>query len=358
MVVTCFLTRLRWGAIAVVALVTVACNLIGSPFPQFVAHTDRAADLSGPIRGIQDGRPLVRYTLRTISASGGTFDRSRVLLLVEPFDAGDSDFTYRGKLLVFDPDLNLLATAAPSSSLDTFGRPFAYGHDGRILVSNSILTTDGTPQARIDLHGFDGPAIIDAGRTIVFSLSPGTSSGYQIEWSAYDSSGGAAPRAWVNVASGSFPIIPTAEQPPSPARDDGYQILGAVRSDEGEVTFLLSEPSRQRIVAARPNIAAIVGGSLNSLVSGANAFPVTVTADRPLDVYIGASGFFLRLRDGWFERHSWNPSGPLNYQGKPRIFGDRFFDRNYTFLLGASVANRYMYRFDPTSLILTRYTQW
>ena len=352
-VVPRFLTRLRWGALTAVALVTVACDLIGSPFPRFIAHTDRAVDLSGPIRAIQDGQPSVDYTLRTIATPDGTSGRSRILLLVEPFDPDDSRFNYRGRLLVLDSDLNLLATTAPLNSLDTFGRPFAYGHDGRILVSNSILTSDGTPETRITFRGFDGPAIVDAGRTIVFSLSPaGTSSGYRIEWSAYDSSGGAAPRPWSSVASGSFPIIATTE------RAGGYRILGAVRSDRGEVTFLLSEPSRQRIVAARTDIAAIVAGSLDSLVSDSNAFPVTVTADRPLDVHIDVAGFFLRLRDGWFERHSWNPSGALSYQGKRRNFGDRFFDRNYAFLSGSTATDRYMYRFDPTSRILTRYTQW
>ena len=345
--------RLRWGVIAVVALVTVACDLIGSPFPRFLAHTDRAVDLSGAIRAIQDGRPAADYTLRTISAAGGSFERSRVLLLVEPFDEANPDFGYRGRLLILDPDLNLLATAAPLNSLDTFGRPFAYGHDGRILVSNSILSPEGITEASLDFRGFEGPAIIDAERTIVFSLSPaGAFAGNRIAWSAYDSSGGEVPRAWANVASGSFPIIADAEG------SGGYRILDAVRNEQGEVTFLLSEPSRQRFVAARVEIAAIIDRSLDSLVSGADAFPVAVPADRPLDVHIDVAGFFLRLRDGWFERHGWNPSGALSYQGKTRLFGDRFFDRAYTFLLGSAVTNRYMYRFDPNSRILTRYTQW
>lgn len=359
---------LRWVAAAVAALVVVGCNLTQSPFPEFIAYTDLSVNLDNRVDDIQGGEPSVDYTLQTITRSNGTADEPRLLLLVEPFDADDSSFDYKGRLLMFDQDLNLLATAAPLSSLDTFGRPFAYGHDGRILVSNSILTAAGVTETTLTFLGLEGPAVQDTTtvpvRTVVFSLSPGEFSGFQIQWNVYDDIGVVNPEdPWSNVGSDSFQIIPVAEQPSDPDDDDGYQILGVVYSNDAndEITFLLSEPSQERVVAARVNLSDIVDGApppLTNLVSSSAAFPIEVAADRPLDVHIDPDGFFLRLRDGWMERHNWTSSGTLSYLGRHRIIGDRSFDRNYAFLSGSLVTEQYMYRFDPTSRVLTRYTQW
>lgn len=362
------LSRLRWAAAASAALLVVACNLLQSPFPEFIAYTDLAVNLDSRIDGIQGNEPSVEYTLQTITRSNGTAEPARLLLLVRPFDADDSGFDYKGQLLIFDQDLNLLASASPLSSLDTFGRPFAYGHDSRILVSNSILTAGGVPETTLTFLGLEGPAVQDTTangpRTVVFSLSPGEFSGFQIQWNVYNDLGVVNPEdPWSDGGSDTFEIIPVAEQPSDPDDDDGYQILGVFYSNDAndDITFLLSEPSRERVVAARVKLGDIVDGappSLSNLVSSANAFPVDVAADRPLDVHIDPDGFFLRLRNGWMERHNWTSSGTLVYLGRHRIIGDRSFDRNYAFLSGSLVTEQYMYRFDPTSRVLTRYTQW
>ena len=42
---------------------------------------------------------------------------------------------------------------------------------------------------------------------------------------------------------------------------------------------------------------------------------------------------------------------------KTSLAGDRYFFRHYAFLSGVT-GGEYMYRFDPSSRVLTRYTRW
>lgn len=354
---------LRLAVLIAAAAALAGCDVLSTtPFPDFLGYSDVSVDLSGEIRDISNDPSGITYSLNVVSAT----DQPRVLLLVEPPSEPDADFEYRGELLIFDDGLDSLGSARPGSDLDTFGRPFAYAHDGNLLVSNSILAPDGSYIDSVTYQGYEGPAFVDpdASRTYVFSLPAGDFAGFELVWEAYEGNATPGSPYTLPVASPQpVPIIPASEQP-NPGTDGyddlGYQLLDAVYNDAtDEVTFLFSEPSAERVVAARAVRADIEDGSLASLVSGPNDFPVEVEADRPLDAHADGEGFFLRRRDGWLERHEWTTSGALDVRGSPeRIVGDRYFDRQYGFLSGPDAETGYMYRFDPSSRVLTRYKKW
>ena len=362
-----FLRLLATGA---AALALSGCDVFSTtPFPDFLGYTDVSVDLSGAIRDISNDASGITYSLDVVYTAS---DQPRVLLLVEPPADPDADFDYRGELLLFDAGLDLVGSARPGSDLDTFGRPFAYAHDGDLLVSNSIIAADGSFIDSVTYQGYEGPAFIDPNttgnphppRTYVFSLPPGDFAGFELVWEAYDGDATPGSPYTLPVANPQpIPIIPASEQPN--AGTDGYDDLGyqlldaAYNAATDEVTFLFSEPSEERVLAARAILDAIEGGSLTSLVSGPNNFPVEVEADRPLDAHADREGLFLRRRDGWLERHEWTTGGDLDARGSPeRIVGDRYFDRQYGFLSGPDAATGYMYRFDPSSRVLTRYRTW
>jgi hypothetical protein len=180
-----------------------------------------------------------------------------------------------------------------------------------------------------------------------------------LQWVEY----GPPPIPYPVTSQGAVAIIPEAQQPAKSAGDYddlGFQLLDAVYNDDtDEVTFLFSEPSREKVYAARAGLEEIRSGQRSSLVDARGAFAVAVDADRPLDAHADRSGFFLRRRDGWLERYRWNEAGELSQKGSvQRIVGDRYFDRNYAFLSGVEANEPAMYRFDPSSQILTRYGKW
>ena len=60
-------------------------------------------------------------------------------------------------------------------------------------------------------------------------------------------------------------------------------------------------------------------------------------------------------------RYTWTaPSQALGWSGSPvQIVGDRSLSRRYAFLIEQTGNQyQYMYRFDPSSGILTRYKRW
>ncbi|MFW6249650.1 MAG: hypothetical protein ACOC47_00990 [Alkalispirochaetaceae bacterium] len=360
----------RLLATGAAALALAGCDILSTtPFPDFLDYTDESVDLSGEIGDISNDPADTAYSLDVVYTAT---DEPRVMLLVEPPADPDAGFDYRGELLLFDAELDLVGSARPGSDLDTFGRPFAYAHDGNLLVSNSIIATDGSYIDSVTYEGYEGPAFVDPNvtgdphspRTYVFSRPAGDFAGFELVWQAYaaDATPG-APYTLPVSEPRPVPIIPASEQPnpDTDGYDDlGYQLLDAVYNvATDEVTFLLSEPSEERVLAARALLDDIEDGALTSLVSGPNDFPVEVDADRPLDVHADRRGFFLRRRDGWLERQEWTSEGELDTRGgSQRIVGDRYFDRKYGFLSGPDAATGYMYRFDPSSRVLTRYRRW
>ena len=337
------------------------CDVIStSPAPEYLNYTEESVNLADEIERIRERPGTIDYTLDVVYTSR---NEPRVLLLVEPPAGEGSDFDYDGELLLFDRDLEQIASTTPGRELDTFGRPFSYAHDGNILVSNSILGPGGSYLDSLTYQGLDGPVFVDPSpdpaRSYVFSLSPGDFAGFTLRWVEY----GPPPIPYPVTSQGEMAIIPEAKQPDqgTGGYDDlGFQLLDAVYNDDSdEVTFLFSEPSRERVYAARVVLEEIRSGERSSLADGRGAFAVAVDTDRPLDAHADRSGFFLRRRDGWLERYRWNAAGELSQKGSvQRIVGDRYFDRNYAFLSGVEANEPAMYRFDPSSQILTRYGKW
>ena len=339
-----------------------ACDvLLTTPFPDFLGYTDITLDLGGRIDAIWSGAGSIDYRMEVVVTET---DDPRLLLLVEPpTESGSSGFQYRGRLLVFDADLNLLNTTAPLTEIDTFGRPFVFGPDGNILVGNTILDgNDGSAVETLPFLGLEGPGVTVLGFTsppaqpdpsaVVFSLPAGEFTGFDLEWVRYS----VPIDEWLQLADGILPILPPGNRPSSAA--DGFQVLSAAfHATDDQVTLLLSQPSVPRVVAVRFSLPALLDGTLGELVPSMGAFPVSIDADRPLDTHATMDGFLLRRRDGWFDYYRWTPSGPLELVGsRQRIVGDRSFNRTFAFL--ASGGQQYMYRFDPASRILTRYRRW
>ncbi|TVR31947.1 MAG: hypothetical protein EA404_08770 [Spirochaetaceae bacterium] len=338
-----------------VAVAVVGCDfLLTTPFPGFLGYTDISVDLTSRIESLHSNLGEVEFVLHTVYTNA---DVPRLILVAEPPSSSQSDaFSYRGRAFFFDEDLSFLNVASPSGELDTFGKPFAYGPDGNVLIGNTILSPDGEVLGVLPYQGLEGPAVLetDEPSTVVFALAPGSYSGYDLEWLAYRT----PPFPWSPDTQGTLPILPPGNRPSS--NDRAYQILDVVyHQTTEEMTFLLSQPAAGRIVAARASWPAIRDGLLDALAPSEGSFPIRIDADRPLDVHADTEGFFLRRRDGWMEYRRWTPDGPLELQGSEvRIVGDRFFRRAYAFFSGPDVGNHYMYRFDASSRVLTRYRRW
>jgi len=323
-----------------------------TPFPEFVGNTEGQRDLSSEIAGIADGETNLLYDLAVVE----TADREpRLLLLVEPPSSNpDQAFSYRGQLLIFDTDLQLIDTASPDSSLDYFGPPYSYAHDGNMLVAYTVLGPNGeeTTVGTLDpKHGLEGFAFTNGTETYLFASPSGDYAAFEIDYAGYNEA------SWGRFLEGSLDIIPPEDKPDPEAENYdqlGFQLVGLAFDEEStEITLVLSEPSRGRIVAARIDLAAATGGD-GVLNPNSEAWPVSIEVDRP-DIHVDDTGFFMVRRDGWLERYSWNDSGPLDGTDDPlRIVGDRSLSRQYAF----ASAGPYMYRFDPSSQVLTRYGRW
>jgi hypothetical protein len=343
-----------------------------TPFPDFVDKTDISIDLSREIDAIAGGQSTISYQLTVVDNPNPVFP-PRVLLLVEPPSSDPNvGFDYKGKLIFMDRDLKVLNRVGTGSSLDYFSKPYAYAHDGNVLAGYTVLTPDGGTTTVGTLNpppGLEGFALTNGAvtETDIFATPSGQYASFNISYIGYNTAG----LGWgIVLPAGTLSIVP----PPSlPSSSDpnyanlGYQLVGlAYNSVTDEITFVLSEPAQGRIVAARMGRVAATSGSGVLLPSAgswpvaASAWPVEVDVDRPA-LFADVDGFFLVRRDGWMERYTWNAAGtPLILTGAPvKIVGDRSLSRRYAFLVPQTAGlPTYMYRFDPSSKMLTRYRRW
>jgi len=343
-------------ALACIISVLASCDLLtATPFPGFIDKTDTSVDLGSRVDSIAG----TSYDLTVVTDTWGS---PRVLLLVEPPSSDSSGaFNYTGQLVFMDQDLNVLGQASTASSADYFSKPYTYTHNGNnILVGYTRLSANGgqpvplTPTlTATGLAGYafrTGNAPTDS--TVLFATPPGLYTSFQLSWLEYTDT-------IYGITQGTLNIIPSASQP-SPSDPNysnlGYQLVD-LAYDGTNIVFVLSQPSVGQIVAARLDFAsAISGGTI--LPATVNSWPVSIGADRPA-VYADTEGMFLVRRDGWMERYTWTQTGALSLTGSTRIVGDKSLTRKYAFLAQqASSGPSYMYRFDPSSRILTRYRRW
>ncbi len=337
-----------------------------SPFPAFVDQTDISMDLGSRINAITGGAAPVTYDLNVIDQPGLP---PRVLLLVDPPSSDPNlGFDYKGKLIFMDEDLNVLGQAGTASSLDYFSKPYSYGADHNVLAGYSVLDPSGNSVRTLTPTTLEGFALSDGTNfTYIFSTPAGQYASFDLNFIAYNSIWGLIFPSVQTLA-----IIPQAARPGSSDPNYanlGYQLVG-LAFDPGAtpatslITFVLSEPAQGRIVAVRLDLAAATSGTgvllpaVTSWPVAGSSWPLSVTVDRP-ELHADANGFFLVQRDGWMTRYTWTPSGSLAQVGSVlQIVGDRSLTRHYAFLLPQSGAPQYMYRFDPSSRILTRYRRW
>jgi hypothetical protein len=334
-----------------------------SPFPAFTDKTGISIDLSGRINAITGGASPVRYDLEVVADPDGVLP-PRVLLLVEPPTSDSTTgFAYKGKLIFMDQDLAILGQAGTATSLDYFSRPYAYAADGNVLAGYTVLDGSGATVQTLTPLGLEGFAFTDGTYTYVFSTPAGQYTSFDLDYMRYNGSWGLT---YTDVQT--LAIVPQAARP-SPSTSGyaslGYQLLG-LTYDHGSdtITFIFSEPSAGTIHVARMTLTDALNPSM-SILSGpiswpvqSNAWPLSVTQDRPALSAV-ADGFFMVQRDGWMTRYPWtSASQALDWNGtSTRIAGDRSLSRAYAFLVPAT-GTSYMYRFDPSSGILTRYGRW
>jgi hypothetical protein len=356
-------------AVLLAALAPMGCDLFTvTPFPGYLEMTDSSIDLGARIDAIAAGSSPVSYDLTVVTAAGLP---PRLLLLVEPPSSDPTvGFNYRGQLIFLDQDLTALGQAKTKTSLDYFGKPYSYAADGNILSADTVLTPDGADTVTGTVnppHGLEGfafktkpPVTLE---TDVFASPSGKYTSFDLSCVGYDT-------IWGNVLTKrSLAIIPDAARPSSSDPNYanlGYQLVGLAYNDSSDqITFVLSEPAQGRIVAARIDRASATSGSGVLLPAAtawpvpASAWPVSVDVDRPA-LAADPDGFFLVRRDGWMERYAWTASGTLSLSGAAvRVAGDRSLSRRYAFLVPQTAGQpSYMYRFDPSSRILTRYRRW
>jgi hypothetical protein len=360
--------RLALALMALLALAT--CELFTvTPFPDFVDKTDISIDLTHQINSIVGRETNISYQLTVVDSPT---QPPRVLLLVEPPSSDPNvGFDYKGKLIFMDEDLNIKGVAHTGSSLDYFSKPFAYAHDNNVLAGYTVFSPDGATQTAIGTNGtlvasgLEGFAFKNAvvAETDIFATPSGKYASFDISYIGYQFAG------WSILSGGTLHIIPPGAVPSSSDPNFanlGYQLVGlAYNSSADEITFVLSEPAQGRIMAAR--MLRIDAVALNSVLLPAatswpvpaNAWPVEIDVDRPA-LFVDVGGFFLVRRDGWMERYTWNTTGtPLALVGDPvRIVGDKSLSRRYAFLVPQAGGPPYMYRFDPSSRVLTRYRRW
>ena len=339
------------------------CDIFSvSPFPGFVGMTDISIDLSSRINSITGGATPVNYDLQVVD-QGGT--SPRVLLLVEPPSSDPTlGFNYKGKLVLMDQDLNVVGQAGTATSLDYFSKPYAYGADGNILAGYTVLYPSGGTKITLSSLGLEGFAFTDGTSTYVFSTPGGQYASFDLNYMVYNSGWGLLYPSLQTLA-----IIPQAARPSTSDPNYanlGYQLLGLAfdSASGGNITFVFSEPSAGLILVARMGLAAATSGSGVVLPGptgwpvGAGAWPLSLSVDRPA-LSTDAGGIFMVQRDGWMSRYTWtSPLQALAWTGSPvQIVGDRSLSRRYAFLM-PQTGPQYMYRFDPSSGILTRYKRW
>ena len=335
-----------------------------SPFPGYVDMTDISIDLGSRINAITAGVTPVNYDLNVIDQPGLP---PRVLLLVEPPSSDPTlGFDYKGKLIFMDEDLNVLGQAGTASSLDYFSKPYSYAAEGagyNVLAGYTVLGPSGSLVHTLTPTTLEGFAFTYGSNNYIFSAPAGQYASFDLNFAAYDNNWGLLFSTVQTLA-----IIPQSARPStsdSNYANLGYQLVGlAYNSTTTEITFVLSEPAQGRIVAARLDLATATSGTgvlLPAVASwpvAGSSWPLSVTVDRP-ELHADANGFFLVQRDGWMTRYTWTPTGTLVQVGSPlQIVGDRSLNRHYGFLLPQSGGPQYMYRFDPSSRILTRYRRW
>jgi len=342
------------------------CELFtGSPFPGFVDKTDISIKLGSRIQAITAGASPVNYDLNVIDYPGLP---PRVLVLVEPPSSDpDLGFNYKGKLIFMDEDLNVLGEASTASSLDYFSKPYSYAADlsnvatgFNVLAGYTVLDPSGVRVQTLTPTTLQGFAFTDGSTNYIFSTPAGRYASFDLNFATYSN-------IWGLLSSlQTLAIIPPSARPSTSDPNYanlGYQLVG-LTSNGSEITFVLSEPAQGRIMAARTSIATATSGTgvllpaVTSWPVDAGSWPLSVTVDRP-ELHADANGFFLVQRDGWMTRYTWTPTGSLAQVGNAlKIVGDRSLSRHYAFLLPQSGGPQYMYRFDPSSRILTRYKRW
>lgn len=341
------------AAMCMLCLLSSCDILTTTPFPGFIDKTDISIDLASHVDSIGGGKAGTSFDLAVVP--GAT---PRVLLLVEPPSSDSSGtFNYTGQLIFMDKDLNVVGQAATASPTDYFSKPYTYTHDGtNILAGYTVLTQDGgkTSASQSSPTGIVGYAFATATETYTFATTPsGAYASFDLTWRGYNNGS-----AWsIDGNSGTIAIIPQASRPSD--SNLGYQLAGlSFNSASSEITFVFSQPSVGRVVAVRTTLAGVTSGGNPVIFPSGEAWPVSIDADRPA-VFADTEGLFLVRRDGWLDRQSWTQTGALSLTGTTRIVGDKSLSRRYAFLAQqASSGPSYMYRFDPSSRILTRYRRW
>jgi hypothetical protein len=345
-------------------LLAAGCGMLTvSPFPAYTDKTEVSLDLGARIRAITGGGASVSYDLEVVVDPAGALP-PRVLLLVEPPSSDPTlGFNYTGKLIVMDQDLTVLGEAGTASSLDYFSKPYAYCADGAIIAGYTVLNASGGTVMTLTPQGLAGFAFTDGTSTYVFSTPGGQYASFDLSFMQYNNTWGLLYSSVQTLA-----IIPQAARPSSsdPAYANlGYQLLGLTYDPGSDMlTFVFSEPYAGTIHAARMSRAAALAPGAVILPDptgwpvGSDAWPLSVTQDRPA-LSAAAGGLFMVQRDGWLASYAWtSASQALAWVGSPaRIAGDRSLSRRYAFLAPAEGAAS-MYRFDPSSGILTRYGRW
>ena len=360
---------LRRAAPFVAMIALAGCDVLTvTPFPAFTSETDTAVDLGSRIDAIAGGKTPITYDLVTVDDPA---QDPRVLLLVEP-PSSDADvgFNYSGQLIFMDRDLNFVGQAATKTSLDYFSRPYSYAADGTILAGYTVLTANGArttvpaPYGQLNPPpGIEGFSFTDGANTYIFSTPAGQYASFDLQFAILLPTWGYS----LTPNGTNLAIVPAAARPATTDPNYanlGYQLVGlAYDNSTTDITFVLSEPANGRIVAVRLDLATATSGS-GVLLPGAttwpvpaSAWPLAVTVDRP-ELHADAGGFFMVQRDGWLTRTNWALTGQPRQDGSPlQIVGDKSLSRHYAFL-NSKTGGEYMYRFDPSSRMLTRYKRW
>jgi hypothetical protein len=264
---------------------------------------------------------------------------------------------------VMDRDLTVLGQAGTASSLDYFSKPYAYCADGNIIAGYTVLDASGGTVITLTPQGLAGFAFTDGTSTYVFSTPSGEYASFDLSYMQYNNTWG--------LLYSSVQTLAIVAQSARPASSDsgsaspGYQLLGLAYDPGSDmITFVFSEPSAGTIHAARMSRAgalapgAVILSDPDEWPVESDEWPLSVTQDRPALSAV-ADGLFMVQRDGWITRRAWTPAGKaLAWAGSPtQVVGDRSLSRRYAFLAPGSGA-QYMYRFDPSSGVLTRYGRW
>jgi hypothetical protein len=340
-----------------------------TPFPAFTSMTDVSVELGSRIDGIAAGQTPLSYDLTVVDDPAR---EPRVLLLVEPPSSDQNvGFNYTGQLIFMDKDLNVVGQRATPTTLDYFSKPYSYAADGNILAGYTVLTANGArtsvpaPDGLLNPPpGLEGYSFTDGADTYIFSTPAGQYASFDLQFADLLPSWGYQPDPPNGTT---LAIVPQAARP---SKTDpnytnlGYQLVGlAYDNTTTDITFVLSEPAQGRIMTVRLDLATAISGNgvllpnVTKWPVSAEAWPLAVTVDRP-ELHADAGGFFMVQRDGWLTRYNWAATGDPKASGSPlQIVGDRSLSRHYAFL-NSDTGGRYMYRFDPSSRVLTRYKRW